>query len=274
MKRLLVTGGAGFLGYHICNKLAKHYDEVVIIDIDTFIKEDYPSNTRYIKLDIRHRKALSELMKKERFSAIIHGAAALPLYKPVVIRQVNIGGTKNVLDAALKHKVERVVFISSTAVYGVPKKHPIYEGDPRIGVGPYGETKIIAEKLCEAYRKKGLCVPIIRPKTFIGTTRLGVFQILYDWVESGKRIPIIGNGKNRYQLLEVEDLVDSIHLTLTRNKKKANDTFNVAAETFKTVNEDVSALCNYAKSGARVFPTPSFLVKPALITLEAMKLSP
>jgi nucleoside-diphosphate-sugar epimerase len=60
-----------------------------------------------------------------------------------------------------------------------------------------------------------LCVPVIRPKTFIGTHRLGVFQILYDWVESGKRIPMIGNGKNRYQLLEVDDLAEAIYLGAT-----------------------------------------------------------
>ena len=63
--------------------------------------------------------------------------------------------------------------------------------------------------------RRGLCVPIIRPKTFIGTGRLGVFQILYDWVYSGKRIPIIGNGANRYQLLEVDDLVEAIRLAAT-----------------------------------------------------------
>ncbi len=70
-------------------------------------------------------------------------------------------------------------------------------------------------------------MPIIRPKTFIGSGRLGVFQILYDWVENGKKIPVIGNGENHYQLLEVEDLVEAIYLALTLPKEKVDDTFNI-----------------------------------------------
>ena len=91
-----------------------------------------------------------------------------------------------------------------------------------------------------------------------------MFQILYDWVESGVKIPIIGNGKNRYQLFEVEDLVDAILLASTLPLEKVNDTFNVGAKEFKTVNEDVGAMCEYAGTGSRVMPTPAGLVKPAL----------
>src|SRR5439155_414280 len=91
-----------------------------------------------------------------------------------------------VLRAARVAGVERVVYISSTAVYGVPEKHPIEEDDPLIGVGPYGESKIVAERICLETRADGYCVPVLRPKTFVGRGRLGVFQILYDWVHDGK----------------------------------------------------------------------------------------
>jgi len=274
MKKLLITGGAGFLGYHICKKLSKYFDKIIIIDIDDFRKGDFDSNVEYYRIDVTNKQALENLIKKEKPNFIIHAAAALPLCKAEKIRKVNVRGIKNILELALNNNVKRVVNISSTAVYGVPKKHPLYEIDKRIGVGPYGETKIIAEKICEEYRKKGLCVSIIRPKTFIGTERLGVFQILYDWVESGTRIPIIGNGKNNYQLLEVQDLVDAIYLTLTKDEKKANDTFNVGAKEYKTVYEDVTALCDYANSGARVMKTPAFAVKFLLRVFEMLKMSP
>jgi nucleoside-diphosphate-sugar epimerase len=141
-------------------------------------------------------------------------------------------------------------------------------------VGPYGISKIQAEQVCERYRAMGQHVCIIRPKTFVGTGRLGVFQILYDWVHSGNRIPIIGSGNNRYQLLEVEDLVDSIGLALTGPFDASNDTFNVGAKRFDTVKEDVQALCDYAGSGARVLPTPAAPVKAALRLFESMGLSP
>jgi len=132
----------------------------------------------------------------------------------------------------------------------------------------------VAEKICEEYRAGGMCIPIVRPKTFIGTGRLGVFQILYDWVASGKRIPIIGNGRNRYQLLAVEDLIDALHLFLVTPPEKVNDNFNVAAGEFKSVREDIQALCMYAGTGARVLPTPAWLVEVSLALLEKLKLSP
>lgn len=274
MKTLMITGGVGFLGYHICKRLHKKFDKIVLIDIDEFNKEEYSKNVKYFKVDITDKTNFERIIIEEKPDFIIHTAAALPLAKKEVIMEVNLEGIKNVLEFSLKHGVKRMVHISSTAVYGVPEKHPIYEEDEMVGVGPYGETKIIAEKICEEYRKKGLCVPIIRPKTFIGTGRLGVFQILYDWIDAGKRIPIIGNGKNRYQLLEVEDLIDAIELTLTKPKQKANDTFNVGAERFETVLEDVSSLCSFANSGARVLKTPASLIKFSLRVFEAFNLSP
>ena len=268
---LVVTGGAGFLGYHICNQLGSKYDKIKIIDIADYDPSEYPKNVEYVKGDVRD----ANLLKKEFKGAdlVIHAAAALPLWKPKDIFTTTVNGTENVLLAARENKVKRVVYISSTAVYGVPEKHPLYEDDPLIGVGPYGEAKIQAEKICEKFRSE-LCVPIIRPKTFIGTGRLGVFQILYDWVESGKKIPIIGNGYNRYQLLEVEDLVNAIELTLTLPEDKVNDTFNVGAKEFKTVREDVGALCEYAKTGARVFPIPTWIALPLLELFWQLRLSP
>src|SRR4030095_13944138 len=105
--------------------------------------------------------------------------------------------------------VRRVVFISSTAVYGVPEKHPILEDDPLVGVGWYGESKIDAEGVALQGGRRGLETGIVRPKTFVGPERLGVFEILFDWIREGRRIPVLGGGSNRYQLLAVEDLVEA-----------------------------------------------------------------
>src|SRR5262249_47514409 len=108
----------------------------------------------------------------------------------------------------------------------------------------------------------------------VGTGRLGVFQILFDWVQAGKRIPVIGSGKNRYQLLEVEDLCQAIILAATAPAERANDTFNVGAKRFGTVREDLGALCQAAGSAPRVLPTPAPLVKAVLQLLERLRLSP
>jgi len=270
--KLAVTGGAGFLGFHLCNKLANKFEKILVVDIAPINPSEYPENAVYSQVDVRNFAALDNVLSKA--DVIVHAAAALPLWKEKDIFDTNIKGTINVLESALENNIERVVFVSSTAVYGVPEKHPIYEDDPLIGVGPYGESKIEAEKVCEQYRQKGLCVPVVRPKTFIGSGRLGVFQILYDWVENGKKIPVIGNGKNRYQLLEVEDLVEAIYLTLTLPEEKVNNTFNIGAKNYGTVLEDVGALCDFAGTGAKVMPIPSFIVKPILEVLWLMRVSP
>ena len=153
-KILAVTGGAGFLGCHLCNELSKKYDKIYVIDIEPIKKNEYPKNIIAFRQDIRDHKNLVKIFSK--VDEVIHAAAALPLWKKKDIFSTNVKGTKSVLDAAIKNNIKKVVFISSTSVYGIPKKHPIYETDPVVGVGPYGESKIRAEKLCIDYRKKGI----------------------------------------------------------------------------------------------------------------------
>lgn len=272
--RLLLTGGAGFLGYHVANDLAAHGFECVLYDLVPADLSEYPPGTIAEVGDVRDRGRLDEVIAAHRPERVVHAAAALPLWKKRDILTVGADGTRNVLEAARAAGIDRVVHISSTAVYGVPEKHPLEETDPVDGVGTYGVAKIAAERVCAEQRQAGLIVPIIRPKTFIGTGRLGVFQILYDWVESGCKIPVIGPGTNRYQLLEVTDLVEAIRLCLTAPDDTVNDTFNVGAERFGTVREDVGALCEYAASGARVIPTNAALVKAFLRVAELLHLSP
>ncbi|MCA9909754.1 MAG: NAD(P)-dependent oxidoreductase, partial [Anaerolineae bacterium] len=233
-KRFLITGGAGFLGINMARYLLERGHEVVSLDIADF---DYPEQDRVIihKGDIRDRAAVDRAM--DGVNVVIHTAAALPLYKPEDIFSTDIDGTRTVIDSAKQHGVERFIHVSSTAVYGVPDHHPLFETDPMIGVGPYGKAKIEAEKVCEGYRSPEMSVSIIRPKSFIGPERLGVFALFYDWAKDGKGFPMIGSGKNRYQLLDVEDLCDAIYLCATLEHDKVNATFNVGAKEFTTMRE-------------------------------------
>ena len=271
-QKILVTGGAGFYGYHIVNYLSGKGYDCRILDLVDPDHGEYPAGTEFVKGDVRNKNTV--LSEMRGCLAVVHAAAALPLWSTRDIMTTNVDGTRCVLEAAFERKLDRAIFISSTAVYGVPEHHPLYETDEMVGVGPYGESKIRAERICMEFRQNGLCVPILRPKTFIGTARLGIFQVLYDWVESGKRIPIIGNGRNRYQLMEVEDLCFATYLVLVGEKAKTNDTFNVGGQVYNTVNEDLGALCTYAKTGARVMPTPAKFVKFWLALFEALHLSP
>ena len=272
--KILVTGAAGFLGLHVVNQLAGKGHEIVALDMEPIHTRDYPDNVKFFQIDIRNMPVMQKVLADEGIEAVVHGAAALPLWDRKDIFETNVQGTRNLLELSKQLGVKRFCYVSSTAVYGVPEKHPIVETDTLVGVGPYGESKIMAEAVCEEYRSKDLTVSIIRPKTFVGTVRMGVFSILYEWVMEGHRVPVIGDGTNRYQLLEVEDLVDAFELTLTKPAKKVNNTFNVGAVEFNTVNEDVGALCEHAGTGARVMHTPSKLVKPLLKGFDQLGLSP
>lgn len=270
-KLYLVTGGSGFLGINLIRYLLDRGHRVVSLDIAPF---DYPERDRVtiIDGDIRDRATVDKAM--EGVEIVVHTAAALPLYTVEDIFSTDVDGTRNVMDSALAHGVERSIMISSTAVYGVPDHHPLYETDPMIGVGPYGKAKIEAEAVCLEYRAKGLCVPIIRPKSFIGPERLGVFALFYDWAKDGRGFPMIGSGNNRYQLLDVEDLCDAIYLTATLDKDLVNDTFNIGAKDFTTMREDYQAVLDYAGFGKKIVPFPAGPVIFGLKVLEALKLSP
>jgi nucleoside-diphosphate-sugar epimerase len=271
--RVLITGGAGFLGLHLAHYFSKQKAEVILLDVAEFPKHEYPKNVEFVKGDIRDKKIVDEVTK--RVDVVVHAAAALPLRSAQEIHDVNVNGTENMLKMALKNQVRRFIYISSTAVYGVPKKHPVFETDPMVGVGPYGHSKINAELLCQKYRKKGLSVTIIRPKTFLGPHRLGVFEILFDWIKDGKKIPVVGSGKNRYQLMDVEDLAAATYAFASmRNSPKVNDVFNIGAEKFTTIKGDMQELFDYAQSGSKILPTPAWPIKKALWVFEKLHLSP
>ena len=271
MAKYFITGGAGFLGINLVRYLMAKKHKCVSYDIAEF---DYPEQNKVtiVTGDIRDFESLKKAMKG--CDVVIHTAAALPLYTEEDIMSTDVDGTRNVLEAAAQNKIKRVVHVSSTAVYGIPDHHPLIEDDRLDGVGPYGKAKILAEEECLKYRDKGMVVPIIRPKSFIGPERLGVFALLYDWAATGHGFPMIGNGKNRYQLLDVEDLCDAIYLAATKPKNKANDTFNIGAEEFTTMREDYQAVLDDAGFGKKIRGFPATPVIWTLRVLEALKLSP
>jgi nucleoside-diphosphate-sugar epimerase len=269
--KILITGGAGFLGINLARHLLASGQSVVSYDLADF---DYPERDRVacVRGDIRDRAGLDRALAG--VEQVVHTAAALPLYSKEDIYTTDVVGTRNVLEASLAASVKRVIHISSTAVYGIPDHHPLLEDDPVHGVGPYGEAKIEAERLCVEMRARGLCVPILRPKSFIGPERLGVFALLYDWASSGHGFPVLGDGNNLYQYLDVEDLCDAIWLCCTLDEKTVNDTFNVGAKIYGTMGADFQAVLDHAGFGRRIRTFPAAPMIWVLRALEAMKLSP
>jgi nucleoside-diphosphate-sugar epimerase len=270
--RFLITGGAGFLGINLVRFLIHKGHQAVSLDIANFDYADMIDKVVVYKGDIRDRAAVDRAM--QGVDQVVHCAAALPLYTKEQIYSTDIDGTRNVLQSAYEQQVERVIHISSTAVYGIPDHHPLRENDRLVGVGPYGEAKVLAEAVCLEYRQVGMCVPILRPKSFIGPERLGVFALFYDWAKDGKNFPMLGKGNNRYQLLDVQDLCEAIYLAATLDREQVNDIFNIGAKAFTTMKEDYQAVLDEAGFGKKIVPLPAGPAIWTLRLLESLKLAP
>lgn len=269
--KVLITGGAGFLGVHLCRRFLKDGHSVTIFDIANLDAKDLISKVTAIKGDIRNAKATEDAAKGQDY--IVHAAAALPIQRTKkAIYSVNRDGTKNVLEAALRNKVKRVVFISTTAVYGVPKHLPEKEDSPIDPIGYYGESKVLAEKLCLEYEKKGLEVNIIRPKSFLGPERLGVFELWFEAIYLGHRVFILGNGKNKYQLLAVQDVANAVGKALTSITH--GEVFNIGAKIFQTWRKDLDSVIKHEKSRSKVTGLPVLPAQIILTLFEWLNLSP
>ncbi len=270
-QRYLVTGGAGFMGINLIRFLLDRGAAVRSYDIAPFA---YPEADRIDVLqgDIRDRSLHDRAF--DGVDVVVHCAAALPLCVRAEIMSTNVEGTRRLLETARARGTARFVHISSTAVYGIPDHHPLTEDDPMRGVGPYGESKVAAEHVCAEFRAGGMCLPILRPKSFVGPERLGAFELLYDFAVDGHNFPVLGSGDNRYQLLDVEDLNAAVYLCATGADDAVNDTFNVGAAKFGSLRQSFQAVLDRAGHGKRVIGLPAAPAIWTLRALEAVGLSP
>lgn len=269
--KVLITGGCGFLGVHLARQLLRQKYEVTLLDLVGLDAKDLIGKVKVVKCDVRDKEKVGRTITNHDF--VVHAAAALPILREKkIIFDVNINGTKNVLDASLKNKVKRLVFISSTAVYGIPRHLPEAETNPLDPIGYYGESKVAGEKLCLEYFEKGLSVNILRPKSFLGPERLGVFELWFEAIYSGKGVFILGNGNNKYQLLAVSDVVDAIIKAL--ESKADGEIFNIGAKEFQTWNKDLGSVIKYANSKSKIVKLPTIPSQILLSILEMLNLSP
>ncbi|GIG87002.1 NAD-dependent epimerase/dehydratase family protein [Plantactinospora endophytica] len=258
---ITVTGAAGMLGSRLVERLTADGHEVRGVDLRA------EAGVTVVG-DIRDPAVMDRATSGA--TALLHCAAALPSYPAAEIRSIIVDGTENVLRAARKARVDRVLHVSSTAVYGLPRQVPTPEEHPREPVDTYSAAKATAEETAERYRAGGLPVAILRPKTFLGPGRMGLFAMLFEWAEEGRNFPVLGRGDVRIQMFAVDDLVDAVMTVLTAPDELANDTYNLAAERFRTLREDFQAVLDAAGHGRRVVGVPA---RPALFTLELLERS-
>ncbi len=267
--KISVTGGAGVLGQSLIKRLVKNGYQVTSLDLTKML--DIKNCTQIIG-DIRDKNIVKKAIANA--DIVIHAAAALPSYHPKDIRSISVDGTEVVINECYLAKIDRVIHISSSAVYGLPDIVPTPDDFTRQRVDPYNCAKIDAEIICEKYRAKGICLPILRPKTFLGPQRLGIFSMLFDWADEGRNFPLIGGGKFRNQMLDVEDFIDAIISTIVLPSQQVNEAFNIAAVNFTTLHDDFQAVLDLAGHGKKIVSLPATPTIEVLKIFNKLKLSP
>jgi UDP-glucuronate 4-epimerase len=239
MKNILITGGAGFIGSHLVDRLlaSNEWHVMVVDDFNDFYDPNIKranvanhlqhQNYRLADLDIRNAAALSGLFTDGGFDCIVHLAARAgvrpSLAEPQLYTETNINGTLNLLELARAHNVKQFVFGSSSSVYGINAKVPFSEDDPiRQPISPYAATKGAGELLCHTYSHLyGLRCVCLRFFTVYGPRQRPDLEIhmFARLMSSGKPIPVFGDGSTRRDYTYVDDIIGgvtaSIHYTGT-----------------------------------------------------------
>lgn len=270
MGKHFVTGAAGFLGSHIVEKLCQ-MGETDIIALDVLSSDQAFDAVRYVQGSVLDRALLLDLTKNVDY--IHHNAALVPLTKSgQEFYQVNVIGTRNIVECCRQNRVKKLIHMSSSAIYGIPEDMPITDSTPYVPIEVYGQSKLDGEKEVWRYMDEGGNACCIRPRTIIGgKSRLGIFQVLFEWIAEGKNIYVIGEGNNLFQFVHVDDLIDaSIKAAFSDNTGR----YNIGAAQYRTLRADLEALCAYARTSSKVKSLPVALTKCALYAMDKARLSP
>jgi nucleoside-diphosphate-sugar epimerase len=255
----LVTGGAGYFGTWLVARLHEAGERVRIFDVND--ADERPESVEMMRGDIRDPAAVRRAV--EGASVVHHNVAMVPLAKDKdAFWSVNREGARHLLEAALSAKVRKVVSMSSSAVFGAPDRNPVDDATKPHPQEDYGRAKLAAEDLCRDFVARGLDVTIIRPRTIMGHGRLGIMQILFEWVRQGKNIPVLGRGDNLYQFVHADDLADA---AIKAAGRPGPATYNVGAEKFGTMRETLEGLVRHAGTGSRVVSVP---MSPAVAMMK------
>jgi len=266
--KALVTGGAGYFGELLSKKLLERGYSVRIFDVNRPASID--PTTQLIQADIRDSAAI--LTACEGIDVAFHNVAQVPLAKDKnLFWSVNRDGTKNLLEACAYRTVKKVIYTSSSAVYGIPKSNPVTEETVPTPIEAYGKAKLAGENLCWEYARNGLDVTIVRPRTIVGHGRLGIFQILFEWIYQGENIPVLGDGKNTYQFVHADDLAEAC---VQASMLKGADAFNCGTDRFGTMREVLEHLCRHAGTGSNVKSLPLWPMVTAMNLSSGLGISP
>lgn len=264
----LITGGCGFLGMVIAGNLLAKGNQVVSLDV--WETPDQFPDVEFVRGSVLERDLVRRLMKD--VEVVHHTAALVPLTKlNNRFHEVNVEGSRVVAEEAARAGVKYFVHTSSSAVFGKPRC-PASNNSPLQPVEKYGVSKLEGERaVYEVAAKHNMPLIVVRPRTLVGMGRLGIFQILFEWIKEGRNIYVIGDGKNKIQFLHADDLIDC-YMFLCQNEKPGF--YNVGTDRFDSLEETLKQLIGHAGTTSEVKHLPKSLAVGGLAALDTMGLSP
>lgn len=265
----LVTGGSGFLGNLLARRLAARGEKVRVLDV--WEDPSRPEGIEFVKGDIRDRKGVEAAMKG--VEVVYHNAALVPLAKAgKAFRDVNVEGSRLVAEAAARAGVRTFVYMSSSAIFGVPTECPLRQNSEAMPGEAYGRSKLEGENAArEACASRKICFFAVRPRTVLGPGRLGIFQILFSWIRESRSVYVLGSGNNVFQFVHALDLVEAVLLMVERGKP---GNYNVGTDRYGTLREALERLILRAGSRSRVRSLPERPAVVLLAALNALRLCP
>jgi nucleoside-diphosphate-sugar epimerase len=268
--RHVITGGLGFVGQHLSRELSRKGEKVAIFDISEKTEAVLPG-AEFLRGDIRNPADLARI-RFGKDDVVYHLAARVfHLGAPYRnrdqwFREVNVEGTRILLDAMEQAGARRLVFFSTDMVYGVPDHTPVPRTHERRPLGPYGRSKRDAEDLLNSYRQRGFKITIFRPRLITGAGRFGILLKLFWLIEANLPVPLIGNGSNRYQMVSVLDCVSAALRAVKRGFPSGP--FHLGSKSPPTVRELLTNVIKRAGSRSRLISTPAVGIKVTLSVLD------
>ncbi|ADW70705.1 NAD-dependent epimerase/dehydratase family protein [Granulicella tundricola] len=262
MKQVLVTGGSGFFGGVLKRRLLA--EGFAVVNIDLVQDPDHHANLTSIRGDIRDKPLLQRIFAENQFLSAFHCAAMLAhdTISDDELWTSNVDGTRNIAEACRAAGVSKMVNISSNCLWASNLGHEVAEDEIPAPVELYGRSKLAAEEALAEF--PDLQIVTIRCPTIIDGGRLGLLAILFEFIQDGKRVWVVGDGGNRYQFIYAQDLAAACILTLGY---EGSDLFHIGSDHVTSLRQVYQAVIDVAATKARVAQMPK------APTLLAMKLA-
>lgn len=271
--RHVITGGSGFVGTRLAQALTKRREDVVIFDIvppsckdATFLSGDVRSERDIAALALGPDDVVYHLAARQ-----FHGAVPRR-NRTEWFEEVNTQGTRNILDAMQRGDASRLIFFSTDMTYGLPDQSPVPHSHPQQPIGPYGRSKYAAEQVIrEGMAQRALAATIFRPRLIAGAGRLGILTKLFALIERSLPVPMIGSGRNRYQMIAVDDCVSAALHAVEQGVPCG--AFNLGSTAPPTVRALLQGVIDQAGSRSLLVPTPARLVQAVLSGMDKVGLT-